>query len=511
MATPSVAAPSARRGFGRIILRIFLILLVLIVVTATGLLIWLNHMVHASLPQLDGTIAVGGLHSLVTVTRDTHGVPHITAASLEDLFFAQGYVTAQDRLWQIDLTRRYAGGELAEIFPASSGPPSTTSRTTSVTRPRRTWIDHDKQQRILRLRTVAERVAQQLSPRDRSFFEAFAKGVNAFIDQHRDHLPIEFSILNYSPRPWTISDSVLIGISMSQLLNPQFETEYWREKITSKLPPELAADLYPVGSWHDRPPASAANDGAATLTVPDEQDSQTPAVKTISRNSIPAVGDSCESCAPGSNNWVVSGAHTTTGKPLLSNDMHLPHSLPGVWYEIHLHSGDFDVEGFSLPGVPFVIVGHNQRIAWGFTNLNPDVQDLFIENFNAAGEYQTPTGWQKPEVDHEVIHVKGQQDVAFDVVVTRHGPIVSDLFPNEPRKIALQWVVYDSHSIGIPLFDLDSAQNWEQFRKALSTMATPSQNVVYGDVDGHIGYQPMGFIPVRALGDGTVPAPGADG
>ena len=511
MATPSVAAPSARRGIGRIVVRILVILLVLIVVTTAGILFWFNHITHAALPQLDGAIAVQGLHSAVTVTRDTHGVPHITAASLEDLFFAQGYVTAQDRLWSLDLTRRYAAGELAEIFPATSGPPSTTSRSTSVTRPRRTWIDHDKQQRIMRLRVVAERVAQQLGPRDRSFFEAYAKGVNAFIDQHRDHLPIEFSILNYSPRAWTVADSVLVGISMSQLLNPQFEAEYWREKITSKLSPELAADLYPVGSWHDRPPASAADDGAAILTVPDEQDSQTPAVKTISRGSISAAGDSCEACAPGSNNWVVSGAHTTTGKPLLSNDMHLPHQLPGVWYEIHLHSGDFDVEGFSLPGVPFVIVGHNQRIAWGFTNLNPDVQDLFIENFNAADEYQTPTGWQKPEVDHEVIHVKGQPDVAFDVVVTRHGPIVSDLFPNEPRKIALQWVVYDSHAIGIPLFDVDSAQNWEQFRKALSTMATPSQNVVYGDVDGHIGYQPMGFIPVRASGDGTVPAPGADG
>jgi len=223
------------------------------------------------------------------------------------------------------------------------------------------------------------------------------------------------------------------------------------------------------------------------------------------------VFDDCESCLPGSNNWVVSGAHTITGKPLLSNDMHLPHRIPAMWYEVQLHSGDFNVEGFSLPGMPMIAVGHNQRIAWGYTNLNPDVQDLFVENFNESGEYQTPSGWQKPETYHEVIHVKGQPDVALDVVVTRHGPIVTSLFPGETRQIALQWLIYDSRSISIPIFDLNSAQNWDQFRKALSVFATPSQNVVYGDIDGNIGYQPMGFVPIRAAGDGTVPVSGADG
>src|SRR5262249_27024977 len=143
--------------------------------------------------------------------------------------------------------------------------------------------------------------------------------------------------------------------------------------------------------------------------------------------------------------------------------------------------------------------------------LNPDVQDLFIENFNTAGEYQTPTGWQKPDTYHEVIHVRGGPDVALEVVVTRHGPIVTSLLPGETRAIALGWLIYDSRSISIPLFDLNSAQNWEQFRKALSSFATPSQNVVYGDIDGNIGYQAMGFVPLRAFGDGTLPVSGADG
>ena len=517
MATQTVAAPVARRRWGRLIFRAVLVLLGLILVLALVAFILLYVWGHSSLPQLDGTVAVSGLQASVDVIRDERGVPHITAASLDDLFFAQGYITAQDRLWQIDMTRRFAAGELAEILPASSGPASAPSRFTGAPRRRMTWLDLDKQQRILRLRAVAERVAQQLPARDRKFFEDYARGVNAYIEQSRDHLPLEFRILRYAPKPWTAADSVLVGISMSQLLNPQYETEYWREKIGTKLSPELMADLYPVVSWRDRPPASAANDGAAILSVPDEpkdepkeKEESAPAKGVSQRDAVQALHD-CESCVPGSNNWVVSGAHSITGKPLLSNDMHLPHRVPGVWYEVQLHSGDFNVEGFSLPGVPFVIVGHNQRIAWGFTNLNPDVQDLFVETFNSAGEYQTLTGWQKTEVDHEVIHVKGKPDVAFDVIVTRHGPIISDLFPGETRKLALQWLIYDPRPIGTPIFDVDSAQNWEQFRKAFSNWATPSQNVVYADVDGHIGYQSMGFVPIRAAGDGTLPASGADG
>lgn len=513
MATRTVAAPVASpRRVGRLILRSLLVLLFLVVLFAVGTYVWFYRMAHASLPQLDGSISVPGLQAPVNVVRDTHGVPHLTASSLEDLFLAQGYITAQDRLWQMDMTRRFAGGQLSEILPASSGPAPFTSRFTGVTRPRTTWLDHDKQQRILRLRAVAERVALQLPARDRKYFEQYARGINLYIEQHRDHLPVEFRLLDYRPSPWTVADSVLVGISMSQLLNPQYETEYWREKIGAKLSPELMADLYPATSWRDRPPASAANDGAAVLDVPEEPqpEGKTPEDGTTKLGPGVILPD-CESCLPGSNNWTVSGAHSTTGKPLLSNDMHLPHQLPGIWYELQLHSGDFNVTGFSLPGVPFVVVGHNQRIAWGFTNLNPGVQDLFIENFNSSGEYQTPTGWQKPEVDHEVIHVRGKPDVTFDVMVTRHGPIISDLLPGENRKIALEWIIYDSHPMNTPLFDLDSAQNWEQFRRAFSQWSTPSQNVVYADVDGHIGYQAMGFVPIRASGDGTVPTSGADG
>jgi penicillin amidase len=523
--TTTVASPASRKGFVPVIFKTVLWALLLVMIAAAVAFFWFYNAARSSLPQLDGSITLSGLQAPVSVVRDGHGVPHLTAANLPDLFFAQGYVTAQDRLWQMDLTRRAVGGEMAEIFPASSGPPQAVSRATAAVRPRQTWVDYDKQQRIMRLRVVAERVAQQLPARDRQFFEAYAKGVNAYIDRHRDNLPMEFRLLGYKPQSWTVADSLLIGIGMSQLLNPQYETEYWREKIGARLSPELMADLYPLDSPRDHPPASEAGfiydaiDHLSTPSAPAKKAPATPPSKKVS-HAAPAsapqhhlfvYNNDCEACLPGSNNWVVSGAHTVSGKPLLSNDMHLPHRVPGVWYELQLHSGDFNIEGFSLPGLPFISVGHNQRIAWGFTNLNPDVQDLFIENFNAAGEYQTPTGWQKPEIDHQVIHVKGKPDVAFDVTVTRHGPIITSLLYGETRQIALGWLVYDPHAISVPLFDLDSAQNWEQFRNALSVFATPSQNVVYADVDGNIGYQPMGFVPIRASGDGTVPVSGADG
>jgi penicillin amidase len=520
MAT-TVASPPSSKGFPTI-LKIVLWALLLALIAGTLAFFWFYSTARTALPQMDGAIRLAGLQAPVSVVRDVHGVPHLTAANLEDLFFAQGYVTAQDRMWQMDLTRRAVGGEMAEIFLASSGPPQPVARTTAAVRPRKSWVDYDKQQRLMRLRAVSERVAQQLPARDRAFFAAYARGVNAYLEQHRNSLPMEFRLLRYKPREWTVTDSLLIGIGMSQLLNPQYEMEYARARIGAKLSPALMADLYPPSSPRDHPPASEAGqaipDGSGKFPRPKAErphaslpSGHRQSDDLSSRRDMGRALEACEACLPGSNNWVVSGAHTVSGKPLLSNDMHLPHRVPGVWYEVQLHSGDFNVEGFSLPGLPFISVGHNQRIAWGFTNLNPDVQDLFIENFNAAGEYQTPNGWQKPEIDHQTIHVNGQPDVAFDVLVTRHGPIITSLFPGEKRPIALGWLLYDPRAITVPLFDLDAAQSWEQFRKALSQFATPSQNVVYADIDGNIGYQPMGFVPIRASGDGTVPVFGGDG
>ena len=237
MAT-TVASPSSRKGFPTI-LKIVLWALLLVLVAGTLAFFLFYSTARAALPQLDGAIRLAGLQAPVSVVRDIHGVPHLTATNLEDLFFAQGYVTAQDRMWQMDLTRRFVGGEMAEIFPASIGPPQPVGRNTAIPRPRKSWVDYDKQQRLMRLRAVSERVAQQLPARDRAFFAAYARGVNAYLEQHRDSLPVEFRLLRYKPREWSVTDSLLIGIGMSQLLNPQYEMEYMRERIGAKLSPEL--------------------------------------------------------------------------------------------------------------------------------------------------------------------------------------------------------------------------------------------------------------------------------
>ncbi|HUK47792.1 MAG TPA: penicillin acylase family protein [Terriglobales bacterium] len=469
-----------------------LVFAAILIFACAGLVLWFLSFAHSALPQIDGAIAVAGLSAPVSVTRDAHGVPTINALTLNDLFFAQGYVTAQDRLFQMDLLRRAANGDLAEIV----GPVA---------------LKHDRQQRILGIRAAAEKGLQAATPEDRQQFGQYARGVNAYIESHRNRLPIEFRILHYSPKPWTMGDSLAIAYQMVETLSTSPKAALTREKILAKLGPELTADLYVNTSWRDHPPTTTAipSDGSSPEQVP-----ATPASVTQSAPIPELLRPWLESFlrddpAPmGSNNWVVSGAHTTTGKPLLSNDMHLGHQMPNLWYEAHLRSADFDVAGVTLPGYPYVIVGHNSRIAWGFTNVGPTVEDAYIETFNAQGQYLTPDGWKSPEVRRKVIHVKNQPDVDLDVQITRHGPIVTELSPGETRKIALRWTLYDG--IRNPFFHLDSAQNWQQFRQALSEFDAPGQNAVYADVDGNIGYQTTGKVPIRASGDGSLPVDGSN-
>jgi penicillin amidase len=474
----------------RILRRILLVILLIL----AGAVLYLWFVAHSALPQLDGRLQIAGLSAPVTVTRDGHGVPTIEAATLDDLFFAQGYVTAQDRLWQMDIMRRFGSGELSEILGE-------------------TTVKLDREQRILGLRAAAAKSLAMANPRDRAFFEAYARGVNAFIGAHGKSLPIEFRILHYAPKPWLVEDSLVIANSMVKDLNYHyFYDALDREKILAKLGPELTADLFVNRSWHDRPPTVMREDlsepdtNAGSDDQDDDDDDDAPD-NSVTQSAMP-------SHAPeglpvnGSNDWVVSGAHTVSGKPLLSNDMHLGHQMPNLWYEAHLHSGALDVAGVTLPGMPYVVVGHNQRIAWGFTNVGPTVTDVFIENFNAQGAYQTPTGWMQPEHRVEIIHVKGKPDVSLDVKITRHGPIITDLVPGEARPLALRWTIYDG--LRIPFFDVNSAQNWDDFCHAFSQLDAPGQNVVYADVDGNIGYHTTGKVPIRAAGDGSLPVSGSD-
>jgi penicillin amidase len=519
---PLTAAP-VRPPKSKFIFRAVIAVLVLLLLAFLGFDLWFYRAVRAGLPLRDGTVRLAGLTAPVIITYDTLAVPTISASNLPDLFFAQGYITAQDRLWQMDMTRRFASGDLAVAL----GPK---------------YLKYDREQRILGMRQVAARAAANMEPQQRAQFEAYAAGVNAYIEQHRKTLPLEFRFLGYAPHVWTVEDSLLVGLSMTEFLNHGlYKDKLEKEKILAKLGPELTADLYVNTSWRDHPPG--ADSSPIELETPqestpdeEEQSPQGPNQKSGSEKQIPRGQSSFpqnpekqiprfarddkpfgdpqhaddQHLRPGSNNWVISGAHTASGKPLLSNDMHLDLEIPNVWYEAHLTAGDFDVVGVTLPGMPYVIVGHNLRIAWGFTNLGPNVEDLYVEKFNDQGEYLTPQGWVKPEHREEIIRVKGKPEVTLDVLITRHGPIITDLIPGETRKLALKWTVYDLQATRIPFFAIDSAQNWQEFETAFSQFGAPGQNVVYADVDGHIGYQATGLIPIRSTGDGSLPVPGDD-
>jgi penicillin G amidase len=499
--TPAYPRPGLR------ILRMLAFVLGVVLPLVVVACAWFYFMARSALPQLDGTLRVTGLSAPVKVFRDTHGVPTITAANFDDLFFAQGYVTAQDRLFQMDGMRRFAAGELSEVFGGD-------------------YLEHDRQQRIFGLKLVAQKTIEIAPPEDRLRFEAYARGVNAYIESHRDRLPVEFRILRYSPHPWTPADSALIGVQMVEDLSTSPKHALVREKILAKLGPELTADLYVNSSWHDRLPTVSRPNLDQEIKDKDQNDDDDDEDDDSDGSSVTGLLPSDVPVLPlperffderplvlGSNNWVVSGAHTVSGKPLLSNDMHLGHQMPNLWYEAHLRCssapcGNFDVAGVTLPGYPYVIVGHNQRIAWGFTNLGPTVEDVYVEAFNSEGQYLTPDGWKQPERRREVIRVKDKSDVILDVLLTRHGPIVTDMAPGETRKLALRWTLYDGlHS---PFFAVDSAQKWEEFRRAFSALDAPGQNVVYADVDGNIGYQATGKIPIRAAGDGSLPENGSD-
>jgi penicillin G amidase len=465
-------------------------LLGVIVVSALGAATWLYWRTRTALPSLDGALPVAGLRGRVEVLRDTHGVPHLRAASLEDLIFAQGYVTAQDRLFQMDLSRRLAMGRLSEILGER-------------------MLSLDIENRTLGFPQVCERAVAEMDPESRKVLGAYAAGVNAFIASHRSRLPIEFLLLGYTPGPWREADSFGVALNMAKTLNTSWPDELMREKIRAEIPPELYPDLFPDHSALDHPvaepvsaPVGAAGTPHAPLMLPPAAWAFGPLLAALDSPADGSAGD------PGSNNWVVSGAHTQSGKPLLANDPHLPHSVPSVWYMIHLNAPGLDVSGVSLPGLPLVIIGHNQRIAWGVTNTGPDVQDLYVENFNFRdpNKYLHNNAWVEAQERQETVHVRGGSDYRFTVKVTRHGPVVSH---QGDRDLALSWTAIEPHALRFPFLQIDRAGNWQEFTDALRNFTGPTQNFVYADVDGNIGYYAAGWIPTRKQGDGSVPSPGS--
>jgi penicillin amidase len=481
-------------------------LLAILLLAAVAGVLWLRSAARAALPTLDGDLHLAGpglqgLAAPVIVRRDAHGVPHIEAANEDDLFMAQGYVTAQDRLWQMDTLRRNANGELAEIVGSS-------------------MVKHDRAQRVLQIRNTARRIYASLPPADRVRLDDYARGVNLFIAQHQDSLPPEFRLLGYRPQPWSGVDSLSIGLTMAQGLDTHWETKLSREAISARLnklnKPNLEADLYPVGSWRDHPPTGVQANPSQTKPKPttvtdddDEDRSQASAAPADHEDTVALRAllglPACDGCASGSNNWVISGKHTASGKPLLSNDMHLSLNEPDIWYMADLKANGsnnapgYHAAGVTLPGMPFVIAGHNEHVAWGFTALYADVQDLYIELLDGKGNYESPLDgmWKPLKVDREVIHVRGSKDVKLDVQLTDDGPLVNPILTKETRPIALKWTLYDPTLNSLPLYQLNVATNWKEFSAALATWSWPTQNVVYSDDQRHIAYHAIGRVPLR--------------
>ena len=431
---------------------------------------------------------MSGLSARVEVLRDAHGIPHIRAQSLEDALFAQGYVTAQDRLWQMDLSRRNAEGELSEVFG---------HRTLRL----------DIESRTLGFPQVAAAALADLSPDEQRLLDSYTRGVNAFIESHRDRLPWEFLLLRYQPQPWREIDSVAAALNLAAALSQSWESDLMREHITAKLGKDLASDVFPDHSALDVPVA----DVPTSL-----HESSKPVGDSLDHEALPdnlhadvSFLDGMESPGGlGSNNWVINGFRTKSGKPLLANDPHLGHSVPSIWYMIHLKAPGLNVTGVSLPGLPLVIIGHNEHIAWGATNTAPDVQDLYVESFNVHDptKYLHNGQWVDAEVRDEVIKIRNKPDYHFTVTVTRHGPVVSH---DGGRNLALQWTLLSPHAVSLPFLHINQASNWQEFTEALRGFKVPMQNFVYADAEGSIGYYAAGLVPIRKRGNGAVPVPGS--
>ena len=477
--------------------RLFFSTLIVLLLALLGGGIWLRIRTRASLPVLDGAIPVPGLSARVEVLRDVHGVPHIRAQSLADALFAQGYVTAQDRLWQMDLSRRNAEGQLSEIVGDRA-------------------LRLDIESRTLGFPQVAAAALADLSPDEHRLLAAYTHGVNAFIESHRGRLPLEFLLLRYQPQPWREIDSAAAALNLAAALSQSWESDLMREHITARLGKDLASDVFPDHSALDVPvaevtpsPTARARTSSADLLF-NVLGSGNCRLSIADCRLFPSsiVNPQASMAGLGSNDWVVNGSHTKSGKPLLANDPHLGHSIPSVWYMIHLKAPGLNVTGVSLPGLPLVIIGHNEHIAWGVTNTAPDVQDLYVESFNVHDptKYLHNGQWADASIRDEVIKVRNQRDYHLTVAVTRHGPVISH---DGDRHLALQWTLLGPHAVSLPFLRINQASNWQEFTAALRGFKVPMQNFVYADAEGSIGYYAAGLVPIRKQGNGAVPVPGS--
>ncbi len=535
---------------GKTIQRLLIAVAIVLVVVLVAAGAW-RAILRSSFPQTRGALTVPGLDAAVEVLRDRWGVPHITASSMHDLFFAQGFVTAQDRFWQMELWRRIGAGRLSELFGKQT-------------------LGSDVFLRTMGYRQAAERDYAAMDDDVKAVLQAYADGVNAYI-LHRDpaKLGLAFRLLRlqgvqFTVEPWVPVDTLtwlkfmawnlganmkreLYTIDMIQAAGLPLTREFFGSYRFSEMPVIVGDDELPASLLRNRlglrPPEATGSLPPGASAPSSEQLAALAGVSTrlvgdFQQVSLLGLGTGG---GIGSNDWVIAGSRTETGKPILANDPHLQIQMPSIWYEVDLSCaaeqpqmgkhvpGPYHVRGFSFAGVPGVIIGHNDRIAWGVTNVNPDVQDLYVERINPENprQYEVDGRWVDMKVRQEVIKVARQEKPAvISVRETRHGPIITDqdsyekyagfdVVPHveippslEVKALSLRWTAFEKNRTMQSVLLLDQAGSFREFRDALRFWDVPSQNFVYADVDGNIGYQTPGLIPIRKTGDGSLPSPG---
>ena len=461
------------------------------------------------LPQVDGTVRIEGLTGEVEVLRDERGIPQVYADNAEDLFRAQGFVQAQDRFFEMDFRRHVTAGRLSELLGEST-------------------VETDMYIRTMGWRRVAAREYDLLEPSTRAYLNAYSEGVNAYLQgKAATELSVEYTVLgltglDYEPEMWTPVDSLAWLKAMAWDLRGNMDEEIARTRLSVNRTPEQVDELYPRYPYdRNAPIINPAGDARpAANPRPAPGPAALSALDAVQRG-VDAIPDLLgKGGGIGSNSWVVSGEHTVSGKPLLANDPHLSTSIPGIWYQMGLHCTTvdeecpFDVRGFTFAGMPGVVIGHNRDIAWGMTNLDPDVTDLFLEK--VSGKTYLYDGQQLPLTERdEVIRIAGESSKLITVRSTRHGPLLSDVSAelssvganaeapaDAPERdngyaVALSWTALAPRPTADAIFMFNAASDWTEFREAAARFAVPSQNLVYADTAGNIGYQAPGAVPIR--------------
>jgi penicillin G amidase len=506
--------------------RVLLGLLAVVLVLGIILVVYGFITVRRSFPQVEGDIRLSGLNAPVDVYRDKFGIPHIYATTTHDLFFTQGYVHAQDRFWQMDFWRHIGSGRLSEMFGESQ-------------------LETDQFLRTLGWVRIAQQEFAAMTPAEQAILQAYADGVNAYLADHQGSaLSLEYAILklltpDYTPEPWQPYQSLTWAKVMAwDLGEGQMSYEIELAELLGFLTPDQVNEIVPpypsdhpviVPGFKVEATSSARQENLKLLAGLSPLFTRL-ATRVNNLDALLALDAGASPESIGSNNWVISGQRTSTGKPLLANDMHLGVQMPSIWYEVGLHcmnkgaSCPFEVTGYSFAGVPGVVVGHNDRVAWGFTNVGPDVIDLYIEKINPdnPNQYEVNGEWVDMEIIKDTIHVAGGEPVELTARYTRHGPVISEVYGplvkpeavaslglSKEYVVAMRWTALEPNRLISAILGYDAAQNWEEFRNAARNFTVPSQNTVFADIDGNIGYQTPGNIPIRNPDHtGRLPVPG---